>query len=158
MKKMCAVKTQIKKGGRLEQVCDDARGVLLPRLQEIQNRRGYISDKAMQKLADELGIHPVEVYSVVSFYSFLHTKKKGKYIVRLSQCITSKMAGQEKVRKAFEKELGIRMGETTRDGKITLEETACIGMCDQAPAALVNDELIGKMSPRKVKTLLASLK
>ena len=68
------------------------------------------------------------------------------------------MKGSNDVIKAFEKALGITAGSTTEDGKVTLEKTSCIGMCDSAPAIMVNEELIGNVTPAKVKTILQGLK
>ena len=86
-------------------ICENSRSVLLPMLQKVQAAKGYISDKDMQEIADKLGIHPVEVYSVVTFYSFLNVDKKGKHIVRISNCVPNEMAGSIRIVKEFEKVL-----------------------------------------------------
>ncbi|AQQ69720.1 NADP-reducing hydrogenase subunit HndA [Limihaloglobus sulfuriphilus] len=134
-----------------------SRSQLLPLLQKVQEQEGYISDENMQKIADRLGIHPVEVYSVVSFYAFLSTKPQGKHIIRVSTCVPCMMAGADNVIKAFEKALGINAGQTTPDNKFTLEKTSCIGMCDQAPAVLIDDKLMGFVAPEKVSEILREL-
>ena len=154
MARQCAVK-KIEKDAI---VCDQSRSGLIPALQEIQDKKGYISDNDMQAVADKFGIHPVEVYSVATFYSFLTPCKKGKHIIRISECISNIMAGSRKIEKEFEKALGIKSGETTKDNKITLERTACIGMCDQAPAAMIDDELVGNITAVKVKEIIKKLK
>jgi len=136
----------------------ELRSQLLPLLQGIQEKKGYVPDKDMQEIADRLGIHPVEVYSVVTFYSFLRSEKKGKHTIRVSNCVSNTMAGSGKILKLFEKELKIKTGETTGNGKITLEKTSCIGMCDHAPAIMVDDELVGEVTPAKVKKIIAMLK
>ncbi len=158
MKPVCAVEKVIEKNGKNIIVCNETRSHLLPVLRDIQDRKGYISDRDMQEIADGLGIHPVEVYSVVTFYSFLTSKKKGKCIIRVSNCMPNVMSGSKNVIKAFERALKIKLGETTKDGRFTLETTGCIGMCDQAPAIMVNDQLMGKISPNKVGQLIADLK
>lgn len=137
---------------------EENRSRLLPILQNVQDKKGYISDADMQNIADELGIHPVEVYSVVTFYSFFNINKKGKYIIRVSNCISNVLAGSEKIVKEFEKKLKIKVGETTEDKKFTLERTSCIGMCDQAPAIMVDDKLIGKITPQMVGEIIKDLK
>lgn len=134
------------------------RGALMPVLQELQKKYCMISDPAMQCIADVLGIHPVEVYGVVSFYSFLDHKPKGKYIIRLCQTITCDMQGKAAVAEALEGALGIRFGETTEDGLFTLEYANCLGMCDQGPAMLVNDEIFAKVSPDKVSEIVDSFR
>jgi NADH:ubiquinone oxidoreductase subunit E len=158
MTKQCAVGKRITREGREVFICDETRSGLLPALQHIQDKKGYISDKDMQDVADKFNIHPVEVYSVITFYSFLTTKNKGKHVIRISNCMPNIMAGSRKIEKEFERVLKIGMGQSTKDRKITLEQTGCIGMCDQAPAALVDGELIGNITPKKVKDIVKQLK
>ena len=158
MAKQCAVPKRITKEGKEVLICDQTRSELLPVLQDIQDKKGYISDKDMQIVADRFDIHPVEVYSVITFYSFLTAKGKGRHTIRISNCMSNIMAGSKRIEKEFEKALKIKMGQTTKDKKITLEETACIGMCDQAPAALVDNELVGKLTSKKVKEIVKRIK
>ncbi len=158
MAKVCAVPKKVIKDGKEVMVCDETRSRLLPVLQSIQDKKGYISDKDMQETADMFGIHPVEVFSVITFYSFLSEKKKGKHIIRVSNCVSNVMAGSEKVVNEFEKALKIKTGQTTKDGKFTLERTSCIGMCDEAPAVMVDDKLIGNITPQKVKKIIQEQK
>lgn len=157
MAKQCAVGKKVLENGREVFVCDTTRSRLLPVLQDIQEKKGYISDKDMQITADKFGIHPVEVYSVVTFYSFLTARKKGRHIIRVSNCISSIMAGSKRIEEEFEKLLRIKMGETTKDRKFTLETTPCIGMCDEAPAALIDDNLVGNLTPKKVRELIRNI-
>jgi len=134
------------------------RSALLPVLQGIQRKHKYISDFAQQEVARILDIHPVEVYSVVSFYSFLHSKPQGKTIVRLCKTITCDLMGKDNIAKAIERELGIKFGETTRDKRITLEYANCLGMCDQGPAMLVNERVYTKITPEKAVNILNEIK
>jgi NADH:ubiquinone oxidoreductase subunit E len=134
------------------------RSSLLPILQDIQRTHKYIPDFAQQEVARLLDIHPVEVFSVVSFYSFLNTQPKGRNIVRLCQTITCDMAGKAAVAKALERELGIKFGETTKDNKFTLEFVNCLGMCDQGPALLVNERVYSKITPESAVSILSEVK
>jgi [NiFe] hydrogenase diaphorase moiety large subunit len=134
------------------------RSALIPILQDIQRKHKHIPDFAQQEVARLLDIHPVEVFSVISFYSFLNTEPKGKYIVRLCQTISCDMQGKAAVAKAIERELGIKFGETTRDSKITLEYANCVGMCDQGPALIINERVYSKLTPEKVVQILNELK
>ncbi len=131
-----------------------ARSSLIPVLQEIQGKYTEISEYAMQEVADHLGLHPVEVYSVVTFYSFLGEEHRGKFVIRLCRTVSCDMAGKERVARQLENDLGIRFGETTRDGKFTLEWANCIGMCDQGPALLVNDTVFTRVTSEKVHDIL----
>lgn len=130
------------------------RSSLIPILQAIQRKYKYIPDFAQQEIARLLDIHPVEVFSVISFYSFLNTEPKGKYIIRLCQTISCDMQGKNSVAKAIERELGIKFGETTRDNKFTLEYTNCVGMCDQGPAMIINERVFTKLTPEKAIQIL----
>lgn len=134
------------------------RSALLPILQEIQLKYSYISDFAQQEVARLLDIHPVEVYSVISFYAFLNSSPKGRNIVRLCQTITCDMHGKDAVAKAIERELGIKFGETSKDKKFTLEYANCLGMCDQGPAMLINDKVYTKLTPEKAVEILNNIK
>jgi [NiFe] hydrogenase diaphorase moiety large subunit len=127
-------------------------------LRDVQAEFGCISDDAIQAIAEELGTTFVEVESTVTFYSFFSKAKKGDVVVRLCNDIVDRMFGVDKIADAFSEELGIDFGETTPDGKISLEYTPCIGMCDQAPAALVNNEVITYLSTDKVKDIVKTLK
>ncbi|MGE5430261.1 MAG: NADH-quinone oxidoreductase subunit NuoE [Syntrophomonadaceae bacterium] len=134
------------------------RSALLPILQAVQRKHKYISDFVQQEIARLLDIHPVEVYSVVSFYSFLHSEPQGRNIVRLCQTIACDMAGKEAVARAVERELGISFGQTTKDKRITLEYANCLGMCDQGPAMIVNDKVYNHLTPEKAINILNEIK
>jgi [NiFe] hydrogenase diaphorase moiety large subunit len=124
----------------------------------VQRQHGGISDDAMDVLAEALGTHRVEVASLVSFYSFLTDKPNGRVVIRLCNSIIDRMHGVNRVAEVFQQELGINMGETTRDGEIRLEWTACIGMSDQAPAALVNDVVVTHLSTDTARRIVADLR
>jgi NADH:ubiquinone oxidoreductase subunit E len=130
------------------------RAALLPILQEVQRQHKGISPYAMQVIADLLGIHPVEVYSVVSFYSFLDDKPKGRFVIRLCRTISCDLAGKERIARQLENDLGIRFGETTADRMFTLQWASCMGMCDQGPAMLVNDRVYTRVTADMVHGIL----
>ncbi len=130
------------------------RAALIPILQDVQKTNTFISEYAMQEIADQLGIHPVEVNSVVSFYSFLKDKPQGRFIVRLCQTISCDMAGKDRVARQLMNDLGVEFGQTTPDGKFSLEYASCLGMCDQGPAMLVNDKVYTRVTPEMVHEIL----
>lgn len=132
------------------------RSALIPILQALQSEERTIPDFAMQTLADRLGIHPVEVYSVVTFYAFLNEKYHGRFLIRLCRTISCDMAGKDAVARQLRNDLGIDFGETTADGHFTLEWANCIGMCDQGPAMLVNEQVFTHVTPEKVHDILAA--
>ena len=133
------------------------RSALMPILQAVQAKHRYIPDFAQQEIARLLDIHPVEVFSVISFYSFLHSEPQGRNIVRLCRTIVCDLAGKTEVEKAVMRELKINIGETTKDKKVTLEHTNCLGMCDQGPAMMVNDKIYTKLTPEKAVEILKSI-
>jgi [NiFe] hydrogenase diaphorase moiety large subunit len=131
-----------------------SREALMPVLQRTQRKYFRVSDYAMQVIADLFDIHPVEVYGVVSFYSFLDCKPKGKFIVRLCQTLSCDMQGKDRVAQQLVNDLEVPFGETTIDGMFTLEWANCIGMCDQGPALLVNEQVFTRVTPEKVHQII----
>lgn len=134
------------------------RSALLPVLKHIQRKHHYISDFAQQEVARLLNIHPVEVHSIISFYSFLHEQPQGRNIIRLCKTISCDMTGRNDIEKAITRELGISFGETTKDKKITLEFTNCLGMCDQGPAMLINEKVYTHLDPESAVKILNEIK
>jgi [NiFe] hydrogenase diaphorase moiety large subunit len=124
----------------------------------VQARFGCVSPRAMDIIAREVATHRVEVESVVSFYAFLSDRPKGHVTIRLCNDVVDRMHGVDRVAAAFEEELGVKFGETTADGKTTLEWAPCIGICDQPPAALVNDKVMTWLSSDAARRIVRSLK
>jgi NADH:ubiquinone oxidoreductase subunit E len=134
------------------------RSALLAILHEIQKKYRYISEYAQQEVARHLKIHPVEVYSVISFYAFLNSEPKGRNIVRICRTVSCEMKGKESIQRAIESELGIKIGETTKDKKFTVEYANCLGLCDVAPAMSINDRVYTRLTPEKAVQLLNEVK
>lgn len=130
------------------------RTALIPILQEVKRQAHKIDAFAMQVIADELGIHPVEVHSVASFYAFLGDTPQGRFVIRLCRTISCEMQGKDRVARQLENDLGITFGQTTQDGRFTLEWANCMGMCDQGPAMLVNDKLYTQVCPERIHEIL----
>lgn len=124
----------------------------------VQDRFGCVSHEAMEEIARQVRSHRVEVESLVTFYAFLSVKPQGKVVIRLSSDIVDWMKGYQAVAEAMARELGITMGETTPDGAITLTNTPCIGMSDQAPAALVNSVVVTHLTPERGRQLVRDLR
>ena len=125
---------------------------------EVQKQFQCVSNEAMGVIARELNAHKVEVRSVVTFYAFFSDQPKGRIVVRVCNDIVDKMQGVDAVAKVFVDELGIDFGQTTEDGKFSLEYTPCIGMCDQAPAVLINEVVCTELSADKALEIIAQLK
>ncbi|HSM51101.1 MAG TPA: NAD(P)H-dependent oxidoreductase subunit E, partial [Thermoanaerobaculia bacterium] len=131
---------------------------LLDILLAVQQRLGGIDDRAIDAVAAELAIPRVDVAGVVSFYSFLAPGPRGRTVIRLCNDLPDLMMGAEKVAAGLEEELGIRFGETTPDGRFTLEWASCIGMSDQAPAALFDDVVVPSLTPGAARRLVTELR
>jgi NADH:ubiquinone oxidoreductase subunit E len=134
------------------------RDALIPVLQELKEKHNDIGDLAMQVVADRLRIPVIEVQGVATFYHFLGIKPTGEHVIYLCRTLSCAMAGATDIAKALQKELGVKMGETTEDGAITLKWANCIGMCDQAPAALVDHEALGTLTKERIKEIVAGLR
>ncbi|MBN2375533.1 MAG: NAD(P)H-dependent oxidoreductase subunit E [Sedimentisphaerales bacterium] len=140
------------------QECGNDRGRMMDIVRAVQQQFACVPGEAMDIIAREVKTHRVEVAGVVSFYAFLSSRQKGKVIIRVCNDIIDMMNGADRVIAAFSEELGIAVGETTADGKITLETTPCIGMCDQAPAAMINDVIITYLSSDQAREIASKLK
>ena len=125
---------------------------------EVQSRLGCVSPEAIDAIRRDLGLPRLTVQSLVSFYSFLSEKPKGRVVIRLCDDVVDRLSGYARVARAFSEELGVGLGETTPDGAFTLERTACIGMSDQAPAALVNDVVVPDLSSDRAREMVSELR
>jgi len=127
---------------------------LLPILQGIHLEQNYLSKEAMLEVAKQLDLSAAEIYGTASFFSFLDTKADGKYKIRICKSITCEMKGKAQIVKVLEDMLKIKVGETTEGKRFSLLETNCIGLCDQGPAMLINEEYYTKLTPAKVRKIV----
>ncbi len=131
---------------------------LLILLEEAQNKFGYLSGECLTEIADSLGLSVSEVYGVATFYSFLSTKPLGRNVVKVCKCLPCFLNNNHAAIESVEREIGIKPGETTPDGKFSFELINCIGACDKAPAMMINNDVYGDLTPRKVSKILRSFK
>jgi len=141
------VKELSKKHGR-------ERSSLIPILQGVVDRYNYLTDEVMVEIAKELDISAAEVYGTASFYTFLDTKERGKYVIRVCKTITCSMKGKGEIIQTLEDMLKIRVGETTSDKLFSIVETNCIGWCHKAPAILINEMPYTELTPEKVVEII----
>ncbi len=127
---------------------------LLPMLKKAQERSRHVSPKFMAGAAESLGLSVSDVYGVSTFYSFLSTKPLGANVIRVCKSLPCYLKGSEMILTCIEDAIGIKPGEVTRDRKFSLELSNCIGACDRAPAMLVNGEVHGNLTPRKIARIL----
>jgi len=130
------------------------RDSLMPILQGIVQKHNYLTDEAMVEVARELDISAAEVYGTASFYTFLDTQLKGKYVIRVCKTITCSMKGKGDIIHTIEEILKIKVGETTADNQFSLVETNCIGWCHKAPAILINEMPYTELTTEKVTEII----
>lgn len=127
----------------------------MPILQELNRSHSYISEDAMMAVSSALSVPRAEVYGVATFYSYFSVKPRGTYVIRICRTIScAKQGDYHPAIAALFSDLGIGFGETTADGVFTLEQTNCMGMCDQGPAMMVNEEVHAKLTESSVRTIL----
>ncbi len=118
----------------------------------------YLSEQSLILIAELLNIPFSKVYGIASFYSMLSTKKRGKYVIQICNSTPCYLYKGKEIVNMFEDILGIKMGEVTQDGLISLEYTSCIGACDQAPAIRVNDRVYGNLDRGKIYKVITSIR
>jgi len=127
---------------------------LIQILNEVQEKYGYISEKSQKLISDYLNIPIAEIYGVITFYSRFSLKPKGKYNVAICLGTACYVRGSEKILDKVKDILKIDVGQTTSDGKFSIEATRCIGACGLAPVFTVNEEVFGKATPEIVEQVL----
>ena len=131
-----------------------SRSELIPILQEVQDAQGYLSEEAIDRIAEFLGLSSNDVYGVATFYAQFRYHPVGKHMVKVCQATACHVRGGKQILDAVQKKLGIKTGETTEDGEYTLERVACFGSCALAPVVVIDDVVYGRMSPKKTEELL----
>jgi NADH:ubiquinone oxidoreductase subunit E len=131
-----------------------SRESLIPILQGVVADQRFVSDEAMTEIARELDMAAAQVYGTATFYSFLDTVPRGKYVIRVCRTITCAMKGKNLILQELEDLLKIKVGETTQNRKFSLLETNCLGWCHKGPAMLVNDEVYTELTPEKVREIM----
>lgn len=131
---------------------------LIPILQFVQDRHGYLPRSFMEEIGNYLDLAPSKVYSVASFYTQFRFEPLGKHLVKICHGTACHVKGAETVTETVESELGVTMGETTEDGEFTVERVACLGCCSLAPAMMIDDTVYGNLTRDKIKNTLNDFK
>lgn len=130
------------------------RGNLIPILQMVQERHGFLAPEAIKMVAEYLGIAPCEVYGVATFYNQFRFHPPGKHQIKICLGTACHIKGGDIILENFERKLEIRDGETTPDREFSLDRVACVGCCALAPVATVDEAVQGNMAPSKVEGLI----
>lgn len=112
------------------------------------------SEEVASVIAREMNIPMSQVYGFVTFYAMLSVKPRGKYIIRMCKSAPCHIRGAKEVVEAIEDQLGIKTGETTEDGRFTLEYCPCLGICDISPAIMINDRTYGNLNAESARSLI----
>jgi len=134
------------------------RGRLLDMVRDIHAAQGWLSPQAIAELAAILGMRPVEIRDMASFYHFFSREAVGRHVVRLCKAVVEKQHGMAAVAAAFERAAGCRFGETSGDGAIMLGYTSCLGMSDQPPSALIDGVVVTRIDPAEVPDIVRKLR
>lgn len=131
---------------------------LLVALKEAQKKFGYIPEEVMVELSGSLNMPVNDVYGVATFYSFLSPRPLGRNVIRICKSLPCYLKGCQTIIETIEKEIGIRPGETTSDGRFSFQLANCIGLCDRAPAMMINDDPHVDLTPEKITKILQEYK
>ncbi len=135
-----------------------AQSALLEVLHLIQKERGYIADEDMEYAAARLGVPPVHVAGVVSFYTMLRRKPVGRHHIQICRTLSCQLRGSREILEHLKKRLGIGEGEVTADGRFSLVTVECLGSCGTAPMMQVNDDYYENLTLERLDALLDSMK
>ena len=150
-----AIKPEVVKG--VQEICDsyaNEPSPLMMILSAIQKKYGYIPLEVQQIISEKTGIPVAEIYGVVTFYSFFSLKPKGKYVIGICLGTACYVKSSQQVVDKFSSLLGIKAGETTKDGLFTIEAIRCIGACALAPAMSINGKVYPKVTPDQVGKII----
>lgn len=153
----CGSRTDEEKLQRVKEAIDrfrDMKGALIPVLHEVQDTYGYLPEDVLHLVSDELGIPMTDIYGVASFYSFFSLEPKGEHIIRVCMGTACYIKGAQSLIDRIGTDLGIKPGETTKDGKFTLEATRCLGACGLAPVMTIDDDVHGRLMQGDIPKVL----
>lgn len=121
----------------------------------VQRHRGWVSDDAINDLAQLLGMTPEELEGVATFYNLIFRKPVGRHVILMCNSITCWVMGYNRLSTFLQKELGIPSGGTTTDGRFTLLPNACLGICDHAPALMIDEDTYTDLDEDKLRSILS---
>lgn len=129
-------------------------GAMLPILHDLQAAFGFIPEPAIPLVADALNLSRAEVHGVVSFYHDFRHHPPGRHVLKICRAEACQSMGGDAIGARARAKLGVNWGETTRDGRVTLDAIFCLGLCATAPAAMMDGRLAGRLTPSRLDALL----
>jgi NADH-quinone oxidoreductase subunit E len=148
----------LERARRLVEVYPAVRSALIPLCHLAQAQDGYLTEEAMEDIAELCGVSAAEVYGTASFYDMLHTEPVGRYVVAVCTNIACMLNGAYELLEHAESSLGIGVGQTTDDGLFTIEDAECLAGCDTAPCVQVNHRFFGPLDAESFDRLVADLR
>lgn len=130
-------------------------GATLPILHALQETFGYVPEDAIPMIASALNLSRAEVYGVFTFYHDFRAKKAGRHVLKLCRAEACQAAGGDALAARAEAKLGIAMGNTTSDERVTLEPIYCLGLCATAPSAMIDGRLVGRLDEARIDALVS---
>lgn len=134
------------------------KGSLITILQKVQEVYNYVPIEAVEYIATETGIKPAKIYGVLTFYTQFRMKPIGENLIMLCQGTACHVNGSQQIEETIIDELGIKDGETTKDGMFTLINVACLGCCSLSPVMMINGETFGNLTQASAKKILDDIK
>ncbi len=144
----------------VREIIDAHRGVegaALPILNKVQEALGYVPDSALPIVAKALNISRAEVYGIVTFYHDYRREPAGRHVVKLCRAEACQSMGGREVAEQMRERLGVDFGETSPDGRVTLEAVYCLGLCACAPSAMIDGEVVGRIDHEKAEQIAAEV-
>jgi NADH-quinone oxidoreductase subunit E len=132
-------------------------GAVIPALQEIQDAYGYIPPVAIERVAENIGVPSSEIYGIVTFYSQFRLEPVGENLIKVCHGTACHLNGAERIAQAIAQTTGAEEGETSRDGKFTVERVACLGCCSLAPCTMINSEVHGRLTPESIGKIVSQV-
>jgi NADH-quinone oxidoreductase subunit E len=130
------------------------KAAVIDALKVVQRHRGWVSDNALEEVAELLGMTPDEVDGIATFFSMIFRNPVGRHVIFVCDSVSCWLVGYEDIKEHLIERLGVSMGETTKDGRFTLLPAACLGVCDEAPAMMIDETLYTKLTPSGVDEIL----
>lgn len=134
------------------------RSAALPVLHLVQEEQGYISEEATEWIAEKLGLQPINIYELVTFYPMFRQKPIGRRHVKVCRTLSCALVGSHKVCDSFKKAFNCDLDEISPDGDVTIEFVECMADCGEAPVVMVDDELFQKVDEAKVQEIVRQIK
>lgn len=132
----------------------DSRAASIDALKAVQKRRGYVCDEAIPVIAEAIGITAADLEGVATFYSLIFRRPVGRHVIFVCDSISCHLTGYDELKTELVKQLGVQLGQTTKDNRFTLLPICCLGACDRGPTLMIGDDLHGPIEPADVSKML----